>query len=652
MSDNGDGTWEVSLFVPPGEHEFIFLNGNSWDGQIEEIEGECGSGFGGRVAAFTALNDTYFACFNGCPGDSCEYVSHPLTILDLINADPELSLYASVLGNFGLDEDGLFNQNFPFTVFAFNNAAFEAAMEHLQMTPFEFAEYTFSEDFLLIVINHVTQGELPVDAFFDGLEPSLWSGEPIAISSINGEWMVNGSGIAVSDVLADNGVLHVLEQIPPSALGCPGGYLNDADSDGVCDEFEVLGCTDHEACNYEQTATDDDGSCVYASDFMDCNGECVNDLDGDGVCDELVGCTDMAACNFDYLHLYDIYNECVYDEGSGCEGETTFELDLSCIAVPEGARVFVRTTLTHPFDQMELVDSNGDFLYTGAYIHPAQAASMGMSGGASFAYYYEIVPRPNDCGWVYPASERDIAYMVKNHSGDTLFSCNFSSSSWSVADGRCGTIGEAHANVFGTEGTTCDDAQSEGYWFNPPLQLDMSNQENWNGRRFSSLQQAIGLKQTCFWKTHWTTVCWWRVFGFFPAGEGWGEYYYHDGSWDWPLGPGFNWASDCQWREFELTDEPVQILPVDCPTSCDGECASVGCSDPEACNFKATAENDDGSCIYNCCPGQGCCGAGTTWNSLEQVCEAIVSADLNLDGCVGMADLLDMLSAFGTCDSQ
>ena len=41
--------------------------------------------------------------------------------------------------------------------------------------------------------------------------------------------------------------------------------LNDTDGDGVCDELEVLGCTDAIACNYNASATDDDGSCTYPS---------------------------------------------------------------------------------------------------------------------------------------------------------------------------------------------------------------------------------------------------------------------------------------------------------------------------------------------------------------------------------------------------
>ena len=62
--------------------------------------------------------------------------------------------------------------------------------------------------------------------------------------------------------------------------------MNDADGDGVCDEFEVVGCTDSSACNYENTATDEDGSCMYASAGYDCDGNCLVDSDGDGVCDQ------------------------------------------------------------------------------------------------------------------------------------------------------------------------------------------------------------------------------------------------------------------------------------------------------------------------------------------------------------------------------
>ena len=43
---------------------------------------------------------------------------------------------------------------------------------------------------------------------------------------------------------------------------CDGVCLLDSDGDGVCDELEVLGCTDSTAFNFELSATDDDGSCI------------------------------------------------------------------------------------------------------------------------------------------------------------------------------------------------------------------------------------------------------------------------------------------------------------------------------------------------------------------------------------------------------
>ena len=64
--------------------------------------------------------------------------------------------------------------------------------------------------------------------------------------------------------------------------------------------FPSNGCTDPSACNYNDLATEDDGSCVFPEPGLDCNGDCLFDTDGDGVCndDEIGGCTDPDAVNF------------------------------------------------------------------------------------------------------------------------------------------------------------------------------------------------------------------------------------------------------------------------------------------------------------------------------------------------------------------
>ena len=89
--------------------------------------------------------------------------------------------------------------------------------------------------------------------------------------------------------------------LPEPGYDCSGQCLNDMDGDGICDVNEIPGCTDPEACNYDEAATDWE-FCEYPGSFYDCDGECLMDTDGDGVCDELEqdGCTDPAACNYDF----------------------------------------------------------------------------------------------------------------------------------------------------------------------------------------------------------------------------------------------------------------------------------------------------------------------------------------------------------------
>ena len=96
---------------------------------------------------------------------------------------------------------------------------------------------------------------------------------------------------------------------------CGGTCESDFDGDGVCDTDEVLGCEDATACNYDENATQFDGSCVYAEEYYDCAGECLADADMDGVCDELevVGCTDATACNYDE-NATDSDDSCTYAE--------------------------------------------------------------------------------------------------------------------------------------------------------------------------------------------------------------------------------------------------------------------------------------------------------------------------------------------------
>ena len=89
------------------------------------------------------------------------------------------------------------------------------------------------------------------------------------------------------------------------------------------DSGSVSGCTDETACNFSADATDDDGSCSYAAAGFDCDGNCLNDADGDGVCDEfeVAGCTDATACNYD-VNATDDNGSCQENDECGvCGGD-------------------------------------------------------------------------------------------------------------------------------------------------------------------------------------------------------------------------------------------------------------------------------------------------------------------------------------------
>ena len=91
-------------------------------------------------------------------------------------------------------------------------------------------------------------------------------------------------GICNGDGIAD-GACDCDGNLPDDGYDCDGNCINDTDGDGVCDEFEIAGCTDIGACNYNELATDDDDSCEYDS-CTGCTDESANNYDADATIDD------------------------------------------------------------------------------------------------------------------------------------------------------------------------------------------------------------------------------------------------------------------------------------------------------------------------------------------------------------------------------
>ena len=196
-------------------------------------------------------------------------------------------------------------------------------------------------------------------------------------------WSVNPGEPACnydSSATQNNGTCNY----PATYYDCDSNCLNDTDSDGVCDELEVLGCTDPNAFSgYNPNATDDDGSCVpvvlgcidnsmfnynssantddgscipfiygcmdnsacnydstanagngclYPTTYYDCDSNCLNDADGDDVCDELevLGCTDSTAFN---------YSSTATDDDGTCVPFTAGCMDATAFNYNESANI-------------------------------------------------------------------------------------------------------------------------------------------------------------------------------------------------------------------------------------------------------------------------------------------------------------------------
>ena len=105
--------------------------------------------------------------------------------------------------------------------------------------------------------------------------------------------------------------------------------------DGSCLTMSLDGCTDTSACNYNVDATTDNGSCYNndlgcgcdtpgADDGYDCDGNCLADADNDGVCDEfeVSGCQDASADNYNADST-----DSGYCEYSGCTDSAFLEYD-------------------------------------------------------------------------------------------------------------------------------------------------------------------------------------------------------------------------------------------------------------------------------------------------------------------------------------
>ena len=315
LSDNdGDNIWEVNLNLPENStHEFKFINGNSW-GNDENVTGICGTTDGNRQ--LTVLNeDTILLAyvFNSCDyteygcvdenalnynelantnDGSCVFLDTTYGCTDNlacnfnINATQEDSSCVYPLEGFDCDSnciatniDWVGDQNNDgftsvdtstnlayITIESYpniGNAIISINNENFNMNYTDWGNNAHWYIELELIPNSIYNWSVEITNLCASTQTYSSSFTTDCLNVIDGNTLELGCGCG--------------EDEPQPGYDCDGNCIEDSDFDGICDEFEILGCTDTLATNFDSNATDDDSSCKYI---------------------QIEGCMDEEACNF------------------------------------------------------------------------------------------------------------------------------------------------------------------------------------------------------------------------------------------------------------------------------------------------------------------------------------------------------------------
>ena len=427
---------------------------------------------------------------------------------------------------------------------------------------------------------------------------------------------------------------------PEDGYDCDGNCLSDTDGDGICDEFEVGGCDDATACNYDAGATDNDGSCTYAADGYDCDGNCLSDADGDGVCDEFEvdGCDDASACNYD-AGATDNDGSCTYAaDGYDCDG--------NCLSDTDGDGVCDEFEVGGCDDASACnydagaTDNDGSCTYA-ADGYDCDGNCLSDTDGDGVCDEFEVggCDDASACNYDAGATEND-------------GSCTYAADGYDC-DGNClaDADGDGVCDEFEVGG--CDDAAACNY--------EAGATDNDGSCTYAA--DGYDCDGNCLSDTDGDGVC-----DEFEVG-------------------GCDDAAACNY-DAGATDNDGSCTYAADGYDCDGNCLSdadgdgvcdveeiMGCTVEYACNYNAAAtEADDASCFYATavfdCDGncqqdengngicdqlegscEAICGEGTIWDPASGTCVALMDNcpyDLNGDGLVQLQDLMDFLLYYGT----
>lgn len=330
----------------------------------------------------------------------------------------------------------------------------------------------------------------------------------------------------------------------------------------------LFGCTDPTACNYDATATDDDGSCTF---------------------DECTGCTDPTACNYDADATID--GPCTYP---GCTqfGACNYSFMAGC---DDGSCCFdncIRLTMTDLYGDgwngatYTLTDTNGDVVASGTMADGSEeVVSLPCIEDGCYDFSITEGTFPEEIGWTLEYTPVLI-----------LIGADYTIATGGGPDSQSITVGDGGADGGCTDASACNyDAsaicENGTCCYSNCLTINMTDTygDGWNGNIYEIVDlssEAVVASGTLEDGTNGiATKC---------LDAGCYEIRINSEN-------GY-WLQEVGWN-LEGADQTGIEGDVDTVASFSvgGGAGETGCTDPTACNFIADALCDDGSCCYSNC---------------------------------------------------
>ena len=381
---------------------------------------------------------------------------------------------------------------------------------------------------------------------------------------------------------------------------CDGNCLNDSNGDGLCDELTVMGCTDESACNYNDCANLDDGSCYFYDDLTGCTppGEPATCVDG-GVLYE--------------FSITDSYGDgmcCAYGEGGYSivvDGETIAsggdfaDAAEERFCAPEDACVqLILVADNYPSEQSWSMTATGQDGIS-------EVIASGDNGNSATYYLGGCMPGCTDA----EACNYDESANVDNGSCLELDVC-----------GECGGSGYYGCTDSGADnydaGACTEDPEADM----PCIYYGCTDEGACNYDALANMDPEAPSSLTISLSAgSWPSEISWTL-----NGESYGAPF--DG--DIALAPGAytiegadsygdgwngaemtivdNGSGDSYSFAVEGSSGSIEVIVT--AGAVEGGCeylTCAGCMDAAACNFDATATIEDGSCVFPGCTDAGAC---------------------------------------------